>query len=73
MKNLLRTISFGVAAVIVTVLAAATILEKLCGSPFAVENIHHSWWFIALWALLAVTATSYILRTQRRGSLILLH
>ena len=73
MKNLLKTLSFGAAAVIVTVLVAATILEKLCGSAFAIENIYHSWWFIALWALLAVTGIVYILRTQRRGTLVMLH
>ena len=71
--NSLKTLSFGAAAVSVTVLVAATILENLCGSAFAIENIYHSWWFIAMWALLAVAATAYILRTQRRGSLILLH
>lgn len=71
--NSLKTLSFGAAAVIVTVLVAATILEKLCGSAFAIENIYHSWWLITLWALLAVAATAYILRTKRRGSLILLH
>ena len=71
--NPLKTLPFGAAAVIVTVLVAATILEKLCGSAFAIENIYHSWWLITLWALLAVAATAYILRTQRRGSLILLH
>ncbi len=73
MKRLLKTISFGAAGVIVPVLVVATILEKLFGSAFAIENIYHSWWFIAMWALLAVAATAYILRTQRRGSLILLH
>lgn len=73
MKNPLKTLSFGAAAVIVTVLVVATILEKLCGSAFAIENIYHSWWLITLWALLVVAATAYILRTQRRGSLILLH
>ena len=73
MKSLLKTLSFGAAAVIVTVLVVATILENLFGSPFAIENIYHSPWFIALWAFLAVTATAYILRTQRRVSLILLH
>ena len=73
MKRLLKTLSFGAAGVIVPVLVVATILEKLFGSAFAIENIYHSWWFIALWALLAVAAVIYILRTQRRGSLILLH
>ena len=73
MKNLLKTLSFGAAAVIVTVLVVATILEKLCGSAFAIENIYHSWWLITLWALLAVTAVLYILRTKRRGTLVMLH
>ena len=73
MKNPLKTLSFGAVAVIVTVLVVATILEKLCGSLFVVEYIYHSWWFVALWVLIAVTATAYILRTQRRVSLILLH
>lgn len=73
MKNPLKTLSFGAAAVIVTVLVVATILEKLCGSAFTIENIYHSWWLITLWALLAVAATAYILRTKRRGSLIMLH
>ena len=73
MKRLLKIISFGTIGVLVAVLVVATLLESLCGSLFAVECIYHSWWFIALWVLLAVTATTYILRTQRRGSLILQH
>ena len=55
------------------VLIVATILENLCGPAFAIDNIYHSAWFIALWALLATTGIAYIVRTKRRGSLILLH
>ncbi len=73
MKRLLKIISFGAVAVLVAVLIAATVIEDICGSPFAIENIYHSWWFIALWALLAVTGIVYILRTQRRGTLVMLH
>ena len=73
MKRALKIVSFGGAGVLVAVLVAATLIENIYGLPFALENIYHSWWFIALWALLAVTATAYILRTQRRVSLILLH
>ena len=73
MKRLLKIISFGAVALLVAILIAATVIENISGSPFAIENIYHSWWFIALWALLAVTAILYILRTKRRGTLILLH
>ena len=73
MIRFLKIISFGGIGVLVAVLVAATLIEHFCGSLFAVEYIYHSWWFIAMWALLAVAATAYILRTQRRGSLILLH
>ena len=73
MKRLLKIISFGAVALLVAILIAATVIENISGSPFAIENIYHSPWFIALWALLAVTAILYILRTKKRGTLILLH
>ena len=73
MKRLLKIISFGAVALLVAILIAATVIENISGSPSAIENIYHSPWFIALWALLAVTAILYILRTKKRGTLILLH
>ena len=73
MKRLLKIISFGAVALLVAILIAATVIENISGSPFTIENIYHSWWFIALWALLAVTAVLYILRTKRRGTLVMLH
>ena len=73
MKQLLKIVSFGCIGVLVTVLIAATLIDNVYGLSFAVGQIYHSPWFIALWALLAVTATAYILRSQRRVSLILLH
>ena len=73
MKRLLKIISFGAVALLVAILIAATVIENISGSPFAIENIYHSPWFIALWALLAVTATLYILHTKRRGTLVMLH
>ena len=73
MKRLLKIISFGAVALLVAILIAATVIENISGSPFAIENIYHSPWFIALWALLAVTAILYILHTKRRGTLVMLH
>lgn len=55
---------------IVAVLIAATIIGSLRGSSF---TIYYSWWFIALWALLATSAMAYILCTSRRAMLALLH
>ena len=73
MKRLLKIISFGAVALLVAILIAATVIENISGSPFAIENIYHSPWFIALWALLAVTAILYILHTKRHGTLVMLH
>ena len=73
MKRLLKIVSFGCIGVLVTVLIATTLIENVYGPSFAVGQIYHSPWFIALWALLAVTAMGYIMYTAKRPSLVLLH
>ena len=73
MKQLLKIVSFGCIGVLVTVLIAATLIENIYVLSFAVGQIYHSSWFIALWALLAVTAMGYIMYTAKRPSLVLLH
>ena len=69
----LKATAFGGTALLVLILVCATMLEKLYGTPFALSNIYHSEWFIALWALLAVSAMAYTLRASRRFTLIMLH
>ena len=71
--GILKIVSFGSMALIVPILACTTLLEKCYGTPFALDYIYHSWWFIALWTVLAVSAMVYILRTSRRCTLIMLH
>ena len=39
--------------VLITVLAAGTVVEKLHGSDFALEHVYGTWWFVGLWALMA--------------------
>ena len=73
MGRLLKLLSFGGLGLVVAVLVAATLVGSLCGQEFTTEHIYHSTWFITLWALLATTGILYILRAQRRGTLILLH
>lgn len=69
----LKTASFGSMALLMLILIVATLLEKLYGTNFALKEIYHSTWFIAIWSLLAVTAMTYTLRISRRATLIMLH
>ena len=39
--------------VLIAVLAAGTIVEKLHGSDFALAHVYGTWWFVGLWVLVA--------------------
>ena len=71
----LKRLSFGALFTVITLLVAATFIEKYCGTPFAVEHIYHSPAFIALWAVLALSAMAYLLKRHIRiiSSTFLLH
>ncbi len=38
--------------ILIAVLAAGTIVEKLHGSEFALTHVYSTWWFVGLWALM---------------------
>ena len=40
--------------ILIAVLAAGTIVEKLHGSDFARIHVYSAWWFVALWVLMAL-------------------
>jgi ABC-type transport system involved in cytochrome c biogenesis permease subunit len=73
-KNL-KYQSFGVLIIILIALVAATFIEKQYGSDFVAENVYGAWWFVALWAVLGITAFVYIIRSRlyRRKAVFLLH
>lgn len=52
MKQLRHVVSV-LMIVLVAVLAAGTIVEKLHGSESALANVYGTWWFVGLWALVA--------------------
>jgi len=52
MKHL-RHITSVLVIVLIAVLAAGTIVERLYGSDFALSHVYGTWWFVGLWALLA--------------------
>ncbi len=56
-------------------LAAATVVEKLYGTPWAHGHIYGAGWFVGLWALLAVLSFGYMFAEKlwRRPLLLLLH
>jgi ABC-type transport system involved in cytochrome c biogenesis permease subunit len=39
--------------ILIAVLAAGTIVERLHGSEFALTHVYGTWWFVGLWALVA--------------------
>ncbi len=49
----LRHITSVLVIILIAVLAAGTIVEKLHGSEFALIHVYSAWWFVGLWALLA--------------------
>ena len=58
---------------LVAVLVAASLLGRVYGASFAIDNIYHSVWFITLWAVTAVAAMVYVMLVSRRATLVVLH
>ena len=50
----IRHITSVLIIVLIAVLAAGTIVEKLHGSDFALAQVYSAWWFIGLWGLVAI-------------------
>ncbi len=50
----LRHITSVLVITLIAVLAAGTVVEKLHGSDFARIHVYSAWWFVGLWALVAL-------------------
>ncbi len=71
---MLKKITFTLYAIVILVMAMATIVEKTQGTPYVLNAVYGSWWFCAIWALLAVGGVAYIIQRKiRRFSVLLLH
>ena len=55
MKHL-RHITSVLVIILIAVLAAGTIIEKLHGADFASSHVYGTWWFVVLWAAFLVVA-----------------
>ena len=63
-EKLFKYLSFGIFAVITAILMVATIMEKLYGTEYALENIYCAHWMIALWTIATLSAIVYILQRK---------
>ena len=52
MKHLRHIVSVLV-IILIAVLAAGTVVEKMHGSEYALAHVYGTWWFVGLWALMA--------------------
>lgn len=73
--KILKWLSFRALVLMLAVLAAATVLEKTCGTQIVREWCYDNIMFVALWAVIAVSALVYILmrRMWKRPSVLMLH
>ena len=62
MQRLLKYLSFGLLAVLIIAMMAATVLEKIHGTPFAFQWIYHNPVFIVLWAVVAIAGLIYLVK-----------
>ena len=74
MKNLRHIVSVLMLVLIFT-LAAGTVVEKMHGSDYALSHVYGAWWFVGLWALLALGMLVMLFRykTYKRPPVAMLH
>lgn len=73
--KLFKHLSIGLFALITAILMVATILEKIHGTEYALQNIYRADWMIALWSVATLSAIVYILqhKLQRQPVTLCLH
>ena len=71
----MKTLSIAIYVVLIVVLAAATVVERLYGTTAAHQFIYSAPWFYSLWAVLAMGGVYAIFRTRmwHRPVTLLLH
>ena len=74
MKTLKR-ISFGCLILMLVVLATATVVEKMSGTPVARDWFYDNISFVALWTVIAITGLAYLLARKmwKRFTVFMLH
>ena len=73
--KILKFLGYGAVAVVIAMMMAGTVVEKLHGADAAAQAIYHHPVFFALWAVLAVAGMALLLRRggARRPATLTLH
>lgn len=73
--KLFKHLPIGLFALITAILMVATIMEKIHGTEYALQNIYRAYWMIALWSVATLSAIIYILqhKLQRQPVTLCLH
>ena len=73
--KLFKHLSIGLFALITAIIMVATIMEKIHGTEYALQNIYHADWMIALWTTATLSGIVYVLqrRMQRQPVTLCLH
>ena len=61
-----------IVAAVVIVMAIATIVEKIHGTTFVNTKIYSTWWFTAIWAVLAIASIARIITSGMQKTLTVL-
>ena len=74
MKQIRHIISVLV-IILIAVLAAGTVVERLHDSDFALEHVYGTWWFVGLWAVMAglMVAMAVKCKMWKRMAVCVLH
>ena len=62
MKRTCKYLSLGASAVLIAMMMAATVVEKIHGTPAAFQWFYHSPLFIVLWAVAAIAGLIYLVK-----------
>lgn len=69
-----KKVLFLLYSLVVVLMGVATFVEHSKGTEYVSVNIYGSWWFCLLWALLAVVAICYFLKSKVKNiGVVLLH
>ena len=61
-----------IVAAVVIVMAIATIVEKIHGTTFVSTKIYSTWWFSAIWSILAIASIARIVTSGMQKTLTVL-